>query len=145
MSETADQDFLAILAAEREIRRLIARYGEMVATGDIAMARELFAEDAWVQIADFPPRDGCESIVRGLEKTLSAFRWLDQKTDAGLIEVDTDSATARFQILEMNARKDTGEVSLILGSYDDEYVRRDGRWWFHRRRFTLRTHEVISS
>lgn len=139
------EDLLETLAAERAIRRLIARYGELVAHADAEAAREIFAADAWVQIADFPPRDGLESIVRGLSKTLSAFRWLDQKTDSGLIEVTGETAQARFQVIEFNERLDNGDVAMILGAYDDDYVRREGKWLFHRRKFTLRTHLVIAN
>jgi uncharacterized protein (TIGR02246 family) len=138
------EGLLASLEAERQIRRLIARYGEAAALKDAELARELFAEDAEVRIADLPVRVGRDEIVAGFARTLSAFRWLDQKSDSGLIDVDGDRARAIYQVAEFNERLDDGEIAMITGTYEDDYVRRGGRWYFHRRRFTLRSRAVLA-
>jgi len=138
------EDLLANLEAERLIRRLIAGYGEAVALGDAELARELFAEDAEVRIADKPVRVGREDIVAGFARTLSAFRWLDQKSDLGLIEVEGDKARARYQVTEFNEAAVSGEVAMITGTYEDDYVRLGKAWYFHRRRFTLRSRTVLA-
>lgn len=137
-------DLLVILDAERRIRRLVARYGEAVAQKNAELARELFAEDAEVAIADMPVRVGRDAIVGGFANTLSAFRWLHQTSDSGLIDVDGDAAKARYQVVEFNQRIDNGEVAMITGCYEDQYVRRGGTWHFHRRRFTLRSRVVLA-
>jgi len=137
------EDLLATLEAERRIRRLIARYGEAVALKDAELARDLFAEDAEVTIADKPVRVGREAIVAGFANALSAFRWLHQKSDSGLIDVAGEAANARYQVVEFNESLADGVVAMITGTYDDSYVQRGGTWYFHRRRFTLRAHAVI--
>ena len=50
------EDLLAMLDAERRIRRLVTRYGEAVAVKDAELAQDLFSEDAEVRIADKPVR-----------------------------------------------------------------------------------------
>ena len=37
-----------------------------------------------------------------------------------------------------------GEVAMITASYEDDYVRRGETWYFHRRRFTLRSRTVLA-
>ena len=140
-----NEKLLATLDAEGQIRRLVVRYGEAVALKDAERARELFAQDAVVCIADLPERVGRDAIFLGIANTLSAFRWLDQKCDSGLIEVDGDTANARYQVIECNESAEDGEVAVIAGMYEDDYVRRGGTWYFHRRRFTLRTRAVLRS
>lgn len=33
---------------------------------------------------------------------------------------------------------------MIAGTYEDDYVRRGGTWYFHRRCFTLRSRTVLA-
>ena len=48
---------------------------------------------------------------------------------------DPDRAVARLSIAEHRQATATGRERHSFGTYHDEYVRVDGRWWFARRRY----------
>lgn len=48
---------------------------------------------------------------------------------------DADRAAARLSIAEHRQATATGRERHSFGTYHDEYVRVDGRWWFARRRY----------
>ncbi len=91
-------------------------------------------------------RVGRDEIVAGFARTVSASRWLDQKNDSGLIGIDGDGdrARGRCQVAEFNERLKDSEIAMITGTYEDYYVRRGGAWYFHRRRFTVRSRAVLA-
>ena len=130
------------LGAESAIRRLIARYSDAVSRKDADAIGPLFTPDARVTIADGPVRIGTREIVDGLRRTISGFSFLHQKCDTGLIDVDGESARARIGIFEANRQLGADSLSLIFGTYEDEFRRFQGEWRYHRRRFTL-TYRVV--
>ncbi len=48
---------------------------------------------------------------------------------------EEDRAAARLSIAEHRQARGTGRERHSFGTYHDEYVRVDGRWWFARRRY----------
>ena len=48
-----------------------------------------------------------------------------------------DRARSRLHITELLRLRATGETKRIFGTYEDELVKRDGRWYFAHRRFTM--------
>ena len=53
----------------------------------------------------------------------------------GALRVDSDRATGRAYPRELVVRAD-GSVRVDTGRYDDEYVKRGGRWLFKSRIYT---------
>jgi hypothetical protein len=134
---------LAALVAESAIRRLISGYGDSVSRRDPDSVRALFTPDARVRIADGAERVGHEAIVEGLRRTLSAYSFLHQKCDTGLIDVVGDHARARLATFETNRLSGTDSLAMIFGTYEDEYMLFGKEWRFHRRRFTLQLRTVV--
>ena len=138
-----DDSSLATLAAESAIRRLVSLYCDAVARRDPDAVAVLFTPDARVRIADLPERVGQQEIVEGLRRTMSAFSYLHQKCDTGLIDVNGGSARARLGVLEANRTNGADGLNLIFGFYEDEFMRLEDGWRFHRRTFTLQFRTVV--
>lgn len=56
---------------------------------------------------------------------------------AGVITVEGDRASARWYQQEFLVQG--GNRVAIVGEYDDDYVKLDGRWYFATRRYKVRT------
>jgi hypothetical protein len=138
-------DILACLAAERAIRRLIALYCDCVRRHDADSVGSLFTDDARVEIAALPVRVGRQAIIEGLRGTLSAFTYLHQICDTGLIDVDSAIARSRLGVFEVNRPNGSECLNVIMGAYEDEYALSEGGWRFHRRRFNLQSRVLLPS
>jgi hypothetical protein len=138
MNSDASGVLVANLLAENAIRRLVSAYCDAVNRRDPESARALFTPSCRVQIADMPERVGIEAIVGGLARTVSGFSFLHQKCDANLIDVSGSSARARVAVFEANRRIGEGALSLLFGTYEDEYSLQPEGWRFSSRRFTLK-------
>ncbi len=132
------EETLASLAAKESIRRLVSLYCDAVARRDADAIGALFAPDARVRIVDQPERVGIEAIVEGFRQTLAAFAFLHQRCDTGLIDIDGNRATARLGVFETNRMTGSDRLGIFYGAYQDDYVRLDAGWRFHRRRFSLK-------
>ena len=60
-----------------------------------------------------------------------------------MIDVDGHRARSRLSIFESSRRTGSDDLSVIFGTYEDEYVLLDAGWRFHRRRFTLRLRALM--
>jgi len=128
---------LDLLMAERGVRRLVSAYCDAVNRLDADAAGALFAPDAEIRIADFPPLAGREAITEGMRATFAQSDYLFQQCDTGLVEVSGDGARARLSVFEVNRRVGDDMLGLIFGFYEDNYLRLAEGWRFHRRRYTL--------
>lgn len=137
------EDGIARLQAIENIRRLLSLYSNAVSQRTPEVLAELFAPDARVTIADGPERVGRVEIVAGLERTILAFRYLYQTFDAGLINIEGDTARGRIGIMEMNRPADAQTLNAVFGVYEDQYCCSDERWYFYHRRFTLQYRVAI--
>lgn len=131
------QHVIERLEAESAIRRLIGRYADAVNRRDADAAGALFAADAEIAIADFPPLAGAEAIRAGLAETLARHAFLRMQCDAALIDIDGDSGQARIGVIEASLREVGGPLSLIFGFYEDSYCRDQHGWRFQTRRYSL--------
>jgi ketosteroid isomerase-like protein len=129
-----DDELLARLAAESEIRQLVGRYCDAVNRRDAEAAGALFAADAEIAIADFPPITGAEAIREGMRETFAAHEFLHQQCAFGPLAVAGTLARARLSVFEAAKRRGEDSVSLIFGFYADEYRHDPGGWRFARLR-----------
>jgi hypothetical protein len=88
-------------------------------------------------------RVGRDAIVEGMRRTITAFSFLHQKCDTGLIDVEGDRARARLGVFEANRLSGADSLGMFFGTYEDEYRLLDEGWLFHRRRYTLQFRALL--
>ena len=117
------------------IRELIDTYADAVMRSDAVAWGATWAEDAvWrLHHGDIIGRD---NIVDAWTKAMAGYRSVAFYAHPGGIEVTGDQAAAHSYTLEWLTPV-TGEPRRQSGRYDDVLTRRDNRWAFQSRRFTL--------
>lgn len=126
------------LAADRTmIADLLARYGRAADSHDPPAVAALFADDGVFDNSAQPPLNGRAAIEEFFTAWISST---DPASRSGLhffgpplIDVDGDSATATCMMQYLDRTEAGGRTITYLARYDDELVRRDGRWSFARR------------
>ncbi|MGF7154857.1 nuclear transport factor 2 family protein [Novosphingobium gossypii] len=140
------------LLAREAIRQLRVDYATAFDTMDEAAVRRNFVEDV---VCDYPT--GFGGTYRGVEAVLALFRQHWQHMRAPLetlhhvanhsIEITSpDTARGHCILLDLVTRQHAGSPIatpggdanplLLIGRYDDEYVRVEGAWKFARIRLT---------
>jgi hypothetical protein len=127
----ADSDIR--LAAELDIRTLVARYADAVIRRHAKDWGETWAEDAVWKIMGMETR-GRAPIVALWQRLMGGFANVVQVPNACILEINGSRATGRWYITEYN-KLASGAAMLTLGVYHDEYTRADGAWRFASRRF----------
>ncbi|MEM6105384.1 SgcJ/EcaC family oxidoreductase [Mycobacterium sp. 050272] len=120
------------------IRELIGAYALALDGGDADACVQLFTDDAEFLVygRSFAGHEGIASMFTDAPRGLHL-------TGVSRIDVGTDeagTATARTQVLFVRA----GDLHLRPALYDDQLVRRDGRWRFRRRRCQFVTSHGLS-
>jgi ketosteroid isomerase-like protein len=120
------------LEAELAIRHLAASYTDAVNRKCPEDAAAVWTPDG---VLLFFGREivGAEKLLKGYRRTFSSFRLLFQMTHTGLVVVNGDRATARWWISEINQPLDDDEHRMFYGLYQDEIIRTEVGWRFHRR------------
>ena len=126
--------------SDRAIENLIARYAELVDTGDFSGLGELFAEGVFGGQGD--------AVARGHEAVESIFRAMVRVYEDGTprtkhvttnihIDVDENAGTAqsRSYVTVFQALPDMAMQPIVAGRYRDVFECRDGVWRFAERRF----------
>jgi uncharacterized protein (TIGR02246 family) len=118
------------------IRELIDSYGDAVARRDADDWAATWAEDA---VWRFAGREmaGRETIVSTWSGAMAAYATIAFMAFPGAISVEGDRATVRTHTLEHLVPVD-GPTRVQAGIYEDELIRRDGRWLFASRTFNPR-------
>jgi len=120
------------------IRELVDSYGDAVARHDAQAWGSNWAEDSvWtLNLPDLPRVEGRTSIVALWVRAMAEYEYVLMTAKPGEIKVDGDRATGRFWTSEVTRLK-TGEEQRIAGRYEDEYVKREGRWFFKSRDYRM--------
>ncbi|MFJ9537611.1 nuclear transport factor 2 family protein [Streptomyces sp. NPDC101225] len=120
------------------VTNLIARYAELVDTGDFAGVGALFADAVF--IGSGAPLEGGEAVERMLRNTVILYEdgtpRTHHVTTNVTVEVDgaAGTAAARSYVTIFQAVPGLPLQSIAAGRYTDRFVRRDGRWRFAERR-----------
>jgi ketosteroid isomerase-like protein len=117
------------------IRERIERYSDAVFRRDEAAWAENWAEQAVWSLAGTEV-SGKDAIVSMWRQAMTQFSFVAFFATPGAIEISGDSATARVYTSEVLAGVD-GNLSRILGRYDDRLVRKNDQWLFAERRYTI--------
>lgn len=122
---------------EQSIRRLVHRYADAASRRDPAgVASTLTAEGTWhaPELGRFEGRDAMLSFFTAM---LDGWNVFLQTLMSGVIIVDESNphrAVGRWFVQETGQRTE-GTNLIISGVYHDEYVRDDGAWLIHHRRY----------
>lgn len=123
------------LAAKLAIRELVARYSEAVSRGDAKAFAETWAEDGeWLLMGQRAV--GPEATTAQWQRLVRGFDFVVQFSHGGIIDVEGDTATGRWQISEHGRGLD-GSAFFSMGFYADRYVCVEGRWCFQSRHFEV--------
>jgi hypothetical protein len=124
------------------IRRLQEAYADAVTRRAFDELHELFVPDMPV-VLELPGRTreviGAAAFGEFVRKRIAhlehfEFVILDAVVDLAL-DGDPDRARGRVWMCELNQDAAGGRFTVLHGVYQDEYARRDGRWWYAHRRF----------
>jgi ketosteroid isomerase-like protein len=114
------------------ILRLAACYSEAICRGAIDEAVQVYAADGALTSTTTEEVIGHEAIANVIQTAIKAFDFVYNTTVPGVVRVDGDRASARFQVTEL-ARRTDGMTLHFLGTYDDELRRTPEGWRFTRR------------
>lgn len=130
--------FSGPLEDREQIRELLAVYCDAVNQRDAELWGSTWAEDAVWELPHLDMDDikGREAIVASWVEAMKLFPFVNMMGEAGSIEVDGDRAVMRSYTAEVAVMQDGKEIR-PRGQYDDKCVKRDGRWLFSHRKFTV--------
>jgi uncharacterized protein (TIGR02246 family) len=120
------------------IRELVESYNDAVMRLDADAWASNWAEDGVWSLPGMGEVRGRDQIVPMWKQAMAQYEVGGFFASAGPIVVDGDRAQARWYQQEF-LRTKGGTAQSIIGEYADEYVKRDGRWYFSRRVYTIRT------
>jgi ketosteroid isomerase-like protein len=124
------------LRDESAIRALTAFYSDAVTHLDAARAASIYADDGCVSIAG-AELHGRQAIQQGMRQSFAAFDILQLIEHGGIVEVEGDSARARWSTVELTIKRGASQLNVIFGRYEDELARLPEGWRFKRRSFTM--------
>ena len=117
-----------------EIHELAHRYNHAVDSGDGPAYAGTFTEDGVMQAGDikFEGAEALEQFANGFGKSPNSPRHVISNI---IVEGDGDHATLKAYIQMFTT--ENGQTQLaVIGKYDDELIKKDGKWRFVRREFT---------
>lgn len=97
----------------------------------------LFWDDAvWDAGPGFGSYRGPDAIREFFDGVSGQITWARHLVVNELIEVEGDSATGEFQIIQpctfASAEREGGQAAWLIGKYTEEYTRNDGVWKYQR-------------
>ena len=117
------------------INDALARYADGVNRRDKALWASAWDEDAeWFLFGPDTIR-GRDAIVAAWVEAMAGFPFVVMFASQGQVKIEGDHATGVSYTDEVARMADGTEVR-VTGTYEDRYVRRDGRWGFAYRKFT---------
>jgi uncharacterized protein (TIGR02246 family) len=117
-----------------EIQHLAQTYADGVMQRDPELWGSTWAEDGAWDLGRGEPVSGREAVVEFWSSIMKGYPLVLHWVQPGLIQVNGDTATARFYIQE-NIKDAEGNSSRNAGVYNDELVKEHGQWKFKLRTF----------
>ncbi len=129
---------MAKLSAEDrlDIIEIIARYSRCIDEPRWDDLPGLFAPDARVDCGPLGQFAGSEGIGNFVAVLRSVGQMMRHYTTNVTIEGDSERARAHVYVLALVGPR-PGALQITTGFYEDELVKRDGRWLFSQRRVLL--------
>ncbi|MFD4600709.1 nuclear transport factor 2 family protein [Streptomyces sp. NPDC058464] len=142
---TVQEDLLAVLADRMAIQDLIVRYAKARDTTDPEIYRQIFAPDAVIALSNGKVMS--ENLEEIVAKSLSDQVRFNPDRQEGVVtyalmrhdvsnmnvELSGDTARSDYYVntLAYNDVEKRPEI-IAAGRIEDDYVRREGRWWIVR-------------
>jgi ketosteroid isomerase-like protein len=118
------------------IRELVEAYNDAVMRFDAEAWEDTWADDAVWSLPEVGEMTGKANFVPIWKEAMSQFGFVGFYASAGPILVQGETAKATWYQQEFLHKKD-GARQVIAGRYDDDYVKRDGRWFFKKRVYSI--------
>ena len=122
------------------IRELVESYNDAVMRMDAEAWAENWADDGVWSLPGLGEVQGKDKIVPMWQAAMAQYDVGGFFASAGPIVVDGDQAHGTWYQQEFLTTKD-GAKRTVVGEYADDYVKRDGRWYFLKRVYRIRTSE----
>lgn len=117
------------------IQELVAEYGDAVSRRDKAGFAGTWAENAEWRLPWLEPVHGRKAIADVWEAQMSNYPFHNFRGYLGSIEIQGDRATGRLWTSEL-VQNVHGKSGVVTGLYEDEFVKRNGKWYFSKKQFT---------
>lgn len=115
------------------LRELHDSYGDAVFRRDANDWGSNWAEDGVWNLMGQEIK-GRTAIVAMWKQAMDGFSSVSFFTQPGVIHIDGDRASGVVYTHEVLEQKD-GKLYRMVGTYADEYVKQNGRWFFSRRAY----------
>ena len=117
------------------IRSMHEGYADAVFRGDADQWGSNWADDGrWHLMGTVV--EGRNAIVSLWNGAMGGFSFVAFFSQVGEIEIDGDTAKGRVFTHEV-LEDANGTIRRLVGRYDDSYVKRDGRWYYQERVYTM--------
>jgi ketosteroid isomerase-like protein len=125
-----------MIAADVEIRQLLARFADAVWRQDAEEFAACFAQDGLWKIAGMDIA-GRAKIADACRTLLGRCSHIHLITGLPILELVSDGAKGRLSMTEF-ARMQDGSTAMTIGWYHDHYVIDEGRWRFKKRHWSMK-------
>jgi ketosteroid isomerase-like protein len=120
------------------IRELIEAFAAAAMRLDANALGATWAEEGVWKLVSIPePMKGRDEIVAGFSKVTAYLEVMSMICFPAELVIEGDRARGKAYCRELIFTK-AGEQKIVVGCYDDRYVKRDGQWYF-----LSRTYEVM--
>jgi ketosteroid isomerase-like protein len=118
------------------IRELVESYNDAVMRFDAEAWGANWSEDAHWSVPGLADATGRAAIVAQWQQAMAAFDCVGFFASAGPLVVEHQHARGTWYQQEFLYFKD-GTKRVVIGRYDDEYVKQSGRWYFRKRSYSV--------
>ena len=122
------------------IRELIDSYNDAVMRFDGDAWAENWTADATWSLPGMGDVNGKANFFALWTKMMSAYSFVGFFASAGPITVTDNTAHGTWYQQEFLHGKD-GAKTQVTGRYEDDYVKRGGRWFFQKRTYSVLYHD----
>lgn len=117
------------------IRELVESYNDAVMRFDGDAWKDNWTDDATWDTGQ-GALTGKDTFYPAWQQAMSRFSFVGFFASAGPIIVDGDTAHGTWYQQEFLHEKEGGKLN-ITGQYEDDYVKKDGRWYFQQRIYKI--------
>ncbi len=115
------------------IRELVEEFAAAVMRIDADAWGETWAEEGvWGLPSMETPAAGKDTVVAAFREKLAYVDFMSMISFPAKLVIEGDHATGKCYCRELIYPKGGGQV-VVVGCFDDTYVKRDGRWLFAKR------------